>query len=213
MLALDRRKRVVAIGLAGAAGMVDAIGFLASGGFFLSFMSGNSTRLAVGLFEQAAYVALVSALLASFVAGVTCGSLLGRMKGISLASIARVKLLMLALLLAAAPLAAQAGAVTFALCITAFCMGTENTIFEREGSVSFGLTYMTGALVKIGQGVATALSGGEKTAWLPFALLWGGLLGGAVGGAALFSAFGLFALWLPAALMVVFGLTTRAWAL
>lgn len=122
------------------------------------------------------------------------------------------KLLILALLLFVAPLLAYTGAARIALCLTAFCMGAENTVFEREGSVSFGLTYMTGALVKIGQGIATALSGGPKTAWLPFLLLWTGLLGGAVGGAALFSAFGLFALWLPAALMAVFGLASRAWA-
>jgi uncharacterized membrane protein YoaK (UPF0700 family) len=47
----------------------------------------------------------------------------------------------------------------------------ENTLFEREGSVSFGLTYMTGALVKIGQGIATLISGGARLEWLPYLLL------------------------------------------
>ena len=44
MTRLDRNARILAVSFAAMAGMVDAIGFLASGGFFLSFMSGNSTR-------------------------------------------------------------------------------------------------------------------------------------------------------------------------
>lgn len=32
-------------------GYVDAVGFMMTGGFFVSFMSGNSTRLAVGLID------------------------------------------------------------------------------------------------------------------------------------------------------------------
>ena len=43
----DYRRRDIALaaGLSGVAGYVDAIGFLKLGGFFVSFMSGNSTRL------------------------------------------------------------------------------------------------------------------------------------------------------------------------
>jgi uncharacterized membrane protein YoaK (UPF0700 family) len=45
----DRRIRTLAAGLSALAGYVDAIGFIKLGGFFVSFMSGNSTRLGVGL--------------------------------------------------------------------------------------------------------------------------------------------------------------------
>jgi uncharacterized membrane protein YoaK (UPF0700 family) len=55
---LDRNARSLATGFAAMAGMVDAIGFMASGGFFLSFMSGNSTRLSVGIVESAPYTNL-----------------------------------------------------------------------------------------------------------------------------------------------------------
>ena len=190
----------MAIILALLAGLVDAIGFLSSGGFFLSFMSGNSTRLSIGLAEQAAYAGLVAAILLSFVIGVTGGSMIGR-HGILIDRHRQAALLLImAALLFAAPLVAEHGWTKVALCLVALCMGAENTLFERDGSVSFGLTYMTGALVKVGQGLATLFSGGEKWAWLPFLLLWMGLIGGAIAGACLFVHFGMFSLWAGAAL-------------
>ena len=60
------------------AGFVDALGFLYLGGFFVSFMSGNSTRLAVGLSEHVADALTAGGLIASFVVGVMLGSLCGR---------------------------------------------------------------------------------------------------------------------------------------
>lgn len=60
---------------------MDAIGFLLTGGFFVSFMSGNSTRLAVGMAEGASYAGLALALIAAFVAGVSTGALVGRRAG------------------------------------------------------------------------------------------------------------------------------------
>jgi len=204
---LDRNARLLATGFAAMAGMVDAIGFMASGGFFLSFMSGNSTRLSVGVVEGAPYVGLVAVLLTSFVGGVVAGSLVGRQNKLGPHHRQAIILSAISLLLFAAPLVADAGLLPVALCFAAFCMGMENTLFEREGSVSFGLTYMTGALVKIGQGVATLVSGGARLEWLPYLLLWMGLTSGAIIGALMFSHFGLKSLWLPAAYAGVFALT------
>nr|WP_295670961.1 DUF1275 family protein [Sphingomonas sp.] len=45
------------------AGYVDAVGFLATGGYFVSFMSGNSTRLAVGIAQGAASAAITAGLI------------------------------------------------------------------------------------------------------------------------------------------------------
>lgn len=180
------------------AGMVDAIGFLASGGFFLSFMSGNSTRFSVGLVEGAAYVVPVAMLLSSFVVGVIGGSLIGRRSKYDHVKRQVLILIIIALALFAAPLIANTGFLIAALCIAALCMGLENTLFERDGSVSFGLTYMTGALVKIGQWLATCISGGARFDWVPYLLLWLGLITGAAVGAALYGIFGLISLWLPA---------------
>jgi uncharacterized membrane protein YoaK (UPF0700 family) len=203
---LDRNARLLAMGFAAMAGMVDAIGFMASGGFFLSFMSGNSTRLSVGIVESAPYIGLVAALLASFVGGVVAGSLVGRQTTFGPHHRQAIILTGISLLLFAAPFVADAGLLPVALCFAAFCMGMENTLFEREGSVSFGLTYMTGALVKIGQGIATLISGGARLEWLPYLLLWLGLASGAMIGALMFGAFGLQSLWLPAAYAGFFAL-------
>lgn len=203
---LDRNARLLATGFAAMAGMVDAIGFMASGGFFLSFMSGNSTRLSVGIVESAPYIGLVAALLASFVGGVVAGSLVGRQTTFGPHHRQAIILTGISLLLFAAPIVADAGLLPVALCFAAFCMGMENTLFEREGSVSFGLTYMTGALVKIGQDIATLISGGARLEWVPYLLLWLGLASGAMIGALMFGAFGLKSLWLPAAYAGIFAL-------
>ncbi|WP_164156549.1 DUF1275 family protein, partial [Sandarakinorhabdus rubra] len=73
-----RRDQMIAAALAALAGYVDAVGFIASSGLFLSFMSGNSTRLGVGLAEAGQVAGFAAGLLAAFVAGVTFASLLGR---------------------------------------------------------------------------------------------------------------------------------------
>lgn len=203
---LDRNARILAVGFAAMAGMVDAIGFLASGGFFLSFMSGNSTRLSVGVVEGAPYVGMVALLLLSFVGGVVAGSLIGRKNILAHAQRQAFILIIISLLLFAAPLFASLGYLLVGLCFAAFCMGLENTLFEREGSVSFGLTYMTGALVKIGQGLATMISGGPRLDWVPYLLLWLGLISGAAVGALMFGIFGYNSLWLPAAYAGIFAL-------
>lgn len=207
---LDRNARLLAVSFAAMAGMVDAIGFLASGGFFLSFMSGNSTRLSVGLVDAAPYVGMVAALLTSFVTGVVAGSLIGRKNMLSPSRRQAFILIIISLLLFAAPLIASFGFLLLGLCFAAFCMGLENTLFEREGSVSFGLTYMTGALVKIGQGLATMISGGPRLEWVPYLLLWLGLISGAAVGALMFGIFGYNSLLLPAAYAGIFALVLLA---
>ncbi|PTS90741.1 hypothetical protein DBR21_03100 [Caulobacter sp. HMWF009] len=74
-------------------------------------------------------------------------------------------------------------------------MGAENAVFQRNGDVGVGLTYMTGALVKAGQRIAAALTGGDRWAWGPYVMLWAGLtLGGALGALA-YLRLGVLALW------------------
>lgn len=201
MTRYDLPTRTLAACLAAVAGYVDAIGFMASKGFFVSFMSGNSTRLAVGSVERASDAAAAFALIALFVAGVVVGSLIGRRAGAHQQS--RV-ILLVALLLGGAALLAASGYPMVALGAMALAMGAENAIFESGGEVQIGLTYMTGTLVKLGQRLATALSGGDRWAWIPFAMLWVGLAAGAVCGALAFQIFGLNALWLPVIVLSTF---------
>jgi uncharacterized membrane protein YoaK (UPF0700 family) len=206
MTRYDKRTRWLAAGLAAVAGYVDATGFLASKGFFVAFMSGNSTRLAVGIVERASDAATASALIALFVIGVIGGSLVGRRAGPRHRSSV---IALVAAMLGLAVLCAAARESYVALACMALAMGAENAIFETEGEVQIGLTYMTGTLVKLGQRLATALSGGDRWGWAPFAMLWAGLATGAVAGAAVFPVFGLMSLVLPMALLAIATLAQR----
>lgn len=196
MTRYDRRIRLFAAALAALAGYVDAVGFIQLGGFFVSFMSGNSTRLAVGLAEGRHDALVAGGLIGAFVGGVVLGSLVGRFSGDGRRKTA-VLLAVTALLTAAAALGGL-GLAPVAVALLAMAMGAENAVFQREGEVSIGLTYMTGTLVKLGQRLTDALTGGPRLAWAPYLLLWSGLVAGAAAGAAVYPRLHLGALW-PAA--------------
>lgn len=161
MKSFDRHDRLLAIGLSALAGYVDAIGFLATGGFFVSFMSGNSTRLGVGIAEMSANAAVAAMLIGSFLAGVVAGSLIGRVAGNRHREIVP---LLLAGLLAGAALLGQFQLLWASAVLMAVAMGVENIFFAEGTEVRIGLTYMTGRLVKIGQMIAAALAGGAAGA-------------------------------------------------
>ena len=207
MTRYDKRVQALAVGLSALAGYVDAIGFIELGGFFVSFMSGNSTRLAVGLIEGSREVAIAGGLIAIFVVGVTSGSLAG-----TFATKHRraVVLAFVATLLAVAAACATGGATSIAIIAMVLAMGVENAVFEQDGELRIGLTYMTGTLVKVGQRMASALMGGDRLAWVPYGLLWAGLVTGAVAGAVAHAWLGLGALWLAAGVSLAFATLARA---
>lgn len=199
MIRYQRRFWLVAACLSAIAGFVDAIAFVQLGGFFVSFMSGNSTRLGVGLALSAEHAWIAGGLIASFVLGVMAGAFANR-RGDTVASV-RVVLLVAAMLALAAVLAGMA-LTSAAVALLAAAMGATNAVFRRDGEVGIGVTYMTGALVKLGQRLAEAFTGGDAMGWLPYALLWCGLVGGAFLGALAFGALGLTAIWIAAAAML-----------
>jgi uncharacterized membrane protein YoaK (UPF0700 family) len=197
------RVRALAAGLSALAGFVDATGFISLGGFFVSFMSGNTTRLAVGLARGTDAAALAAGLIAAFVLGVMAGSLLRRRAKKRQAACV---LALVAILLALAATFGMCGFLTGAGLTMALAMGAENAVFEREGEVHIGLTYMTGTLVKFGQHLTHALCGGEGSAWRSYLLLWLGLAGGAVTGALAHPWLGLGGLWFAALAAALFAL-------
>ena len=85
-------------------------------------------------------------------------------------------------------------------------MGAENTVFAQDGEVRLGLTYMTGALVKLGKAITATLMGGDRFGWAPHLLLWLGLVAGAALGALAFHRLGPAALWIAAAAMALLAL-------
>jgi uncharacterized membrane protein YoaK (UPF0700 family) len=207
MTRYDRSLRLLATALAGLAGFVDAVGYLHFGGFFVSFMSGNSTRLAVGLATRSSPAVIAFGLILSFVLGVIGGSLLGAAVG------QRRRPVVLALVATGLLAAAGFGAremIWFAAACMAMAMGAANAVFERDGEVSIGVTYMTGALVKAGQKIAVALRGGDRTAWWPYIQLWLGLVLGAAVGAWVHAAMGLTALWIAVVIAAACALVAAA---
>jgi uncharacterized membrane protein YoaK (UPF0700 family) len=196
----ERGEVTLAVTLSGVAGYVDAIGFLKLGGFFVSFMSGNSTRLGVGLATANWHAVLtVLTLVGSFVVGVVLGALTARACGENRRS--PVLALEAALLAAGAGLLAL-GFDTAGVTAVAMAMGAENAVFQRNGDVAVGLTYMTGALVKAGQRIAGALVGGEPSDWPRYVFLWTGLAAGGALGALTFLTIGAAALWLAVAVVL-----------
>ncbi len=87
-----------------------------------------------------------------------------------------------------------------AIALIVLAMGLENAVFQIEGGGGLGLTYMTGALVKVGQLLAVALTGGRRWAWVPNLLLWAALVLGSACGALAYLKINLAAIWFAAAL-------------
>ena len=197
----DRR---LALLLAGLAGYVDSLGFLHLGGVFVSFMSGNSTRLAANLAEGHWPAAgQLAGILALFVLGSFFGALVAG--GEDARSRSRV-LMFEALLLASAAALAGAGLTPAAVGLMVMAMGS---VFLRNGEVGVSLTYMTGTLVKLGQALASAVRGGDRSAYKGYLTLWGGLILGAVLGALVFGRLGLAALWPAAGFALLMALIVR----
>ena len=206
MLRYSRPVRLFAATLSALAGFVDAAGFLHLGGFFVSFMSGNTTRLAVAAAQGGPLTAGV--LIAAFVVGVTLGALAARQAPARLR--AAMVLALVAVLLAAAAVLGGIGMALAAGLAMAVAMGAENGVFATEDEVHIGLTYMTGTLVKLGQRLAGALAGGDRLAFLPYLGLWLGLAAGAAAGAAAYGALGDRCFWIAA--MAAAGLAVVALA-
>src|SRR3982074_2099714 len=73
----SRRDGALACALSALAGYVDGIGFIHLGGLFVSFMSGNSTRMGVSLADGHWHdAAQALGLIALFVTGAALGSLI-----------------------------------------------------------------------------------------------------------------------------------------
>lgn len=204
MDALDHKDFVDALLLALIAGCVDAVGFLQIGGFFVSFMSGNSTRMGLGLGSGSWHDAgLAFGIIALFVGGVAVGSMVGVRSGRYRRP---VLMLLQGALLAMAAAVYHAGHMSFATAPMIVAMGIANTVFGVAGEARFGVTYMTGALVRIGQSIASVSHGGKLEDWKPYAAMWLSLITGVTIGAQLYLYKGGGVLWLPAIILLVLGM-------
>jgi len=194
---LDTRRNIaLACALAALAGYVDGIGYLYLGGLFVSFMSGNSTRMGVNLAQgQWTNAAEAFGVIVLFVIGAAAGSLMVLGKGVHRQPWV---LLVEALLLLTAGFSDAFGMPKAAIAAIVLAMGLENAVFQIEGGGGLGVTYVTGALVKVGQLAAAALTGGARWGWVPNLLLWTALVAGSLCGALAYYWINLAAVWFAA---------------
>lgn len=205
---LTPREGVLAGILTATAGFVDGLAFIHLGGYFVSFMSGNSTRAGADLAEgDPVGWAKAMGLVAFFVAGVVVSSLAVHLRSSrfdrpepagprSTAVWVSMAFLLLAALMSLVPVLRMAVPPAVAA-----GMGAVNGTFTRGGEVTVGLTYMTGTLVKTGQHLALALTGGNRVVWLRFLALWAAIALGSAVGAIAYLAWGLGALWVAVVLL------------
>ncbi|WP_270408850.1 YoaK family protein [Microbacterium maritypicum] len=178
---VTRRGLALSLVLSGVAGYVDTIGFIDTGGFFVSFMSGNSTQAGVDILEQGLASSLLPlTLVVAFVLGVAAGAMIGgngRRRAWAVAASASAVAL-------SAVLAAVVPTSPARFWMLAVAMGALNTLYLSDGRARVAITYATGTLVSLGLAVAALLTGRSGSAWRRPLLLWGSLAGGAVVGAA-----------------------------
>jgi uncharacterized membrane protein YoaK (UPF0700 family) len=160
------------------AGATDVYGLSKLRDLFVSFMSGNTTSLGVaigsGNTQRAATAAIIIGL---FVVGAALGTVLAEFSGRwhSVVVTAAVTVLL--------TVAAVFPAVSIYWVVLA--MGALNAAFSRIDGANVGLTYVTGALVKVGQGLGRLVCGrgGGDWSWTVQGVMWLSLLAGAVSGA------------------------------
>lgn len=192
--------------LTASAGLVDAMGFIELGGYFTSFMSGNTTQGGAALVDRSWPIVLLTA---SLIVLFFIGSVLGNLLAISTprwgpASVSFAVLLGVALTLA---LALGGFPASQAMLVLAATAGAQNAILPMRGAVRLGATFVTGTLYMAGQDLALALRGAApKLRWLQHLAIWLGLFGGAALGALLYRIVGIHALFLPVAIYMAFAL-------
>lgn len=180
--------------LAAVAGMIGAAAFLDSDGYFVTFMTGNTERSVLQGFDTTRQRRVIGPsamnagiLIVAFVLGVA-GSMFLRRRMWENHPHNIVVLTTVGLFAAGMTDLTLNGFnendVTYVpIVIVAFTVGTLNTAFVKNGEVSIPLSYVTGTLVKLGQGIERhAAGGGSMYDWLTYALLYLGFIVGAVVG-------------------------------
>lgn len=179
MEGLDKPRQFLATALAALAGYVDAVGFLSADRYFVSFMSGNTTRFATDLVTHGAKGLIPAALIGGFVVGVGAGHVVvdkaGRWR-----KPAVLGLVTALLVLACIAILARQTSLMMALMVLA--MGALNNTLQRDES-PVALTYLTGALVRIGLALGGLITGRSQPAIGAYLAMWLALSGGAAFGA------------------------------
>jgi uncharacterized membrane protein YoaK (UPF0700 family) len=156
------------------AGATDVYGVSILRDIFVSFMSGNTTMLGIALGNgDWARAGLIAECVGLFVVGSAAGAIIDLRVHRWQKPVVAVTVAVMLTLPCLRPAWAAAAYV--------LAMGALNAAMNRVGGAAIGLTYVTGTLVKLGQGLGQALCGHpEGWRWLVHLPMWLSLLAGAV---------------------------------
>ena len=175
--------------LAVLAGVLGATAFTHSAGYFVTFMTGNAQRAVLGYFRGDVVVSVTAALLLlCFVGGVVVASVCRRHFWVAHPhgpTVLTTFSLVAATVLDIIDEGWEENFLDFPpIMLVVFGIGALNTSFVKDGEVSVPLSYVTGTLVKMGQGIERHIAGGKASDWLGYLLLFTSfVLGAAIGGA------------------------------
>ncbi|MCV7421118.1 DUF1275 domain-containing protein [Mycobacterium yunnanensis] len=197
-----------AVALAAIAGTADVIGFMEYSQLFLSFMSGNTTRMGEAASSaEWVMVARFGGVIAVFCFGAFLGTLIaawsGRWRLVTLLGIQS------SLLTLGAFLPVASDAIPWHAYPVVLALGLQNATLQDEAGRSMALTYVTGTIVRFGAGLANLLLHKPAPSFWIQGPLWAGLASGAVLGGVLQHWLGQTAFLVPAAMLTALAI----WAL
>ncbi len=174
--------------LAALAGVLGATAYTHSAGYFVTFMTGNAQRAVLGFFRGDVVLSISAGLLVlCFVAGVVIASVCRRHFWVAHPhgpTVLTTFSLVAATVVDVFDEGWEEANLDFGpILLVAFGIGALNTSFVKDGEVSVPLSYVTGTLVKMGQGIERHIAGGKAADWLGYFLLFASFaLGAALGG-------------------------------
>nr|WP_218719430.1 MULTISPECIES: YoaK family protein [Nocardia] len=170
------------------AGFIGAAAYTHSAGYFVTFMTGNTERAVLGWFDNDQLLAVGAiTLLFSFGLGVFVASLLRRRwwrdSRHGAAVVTTAALVVAAVVDFALDRTGGQEVGFIPIAFVAFAVGALNTAFVKNGETSVPLSYATGTVVKLSQGIESHVSGGSARDWLGYggqyaAFAVGAFLGG-----------------------------------
>jgi uncharacterized membrane protein YoaK (UPF0700 family) len=174
--------------LAALAGVLGATAFTHSAGYFVTFMTGNAQRAVLGYFRNDVVLSVTAGLLLlCFVSGVVVASVCRRHFWVAHPHgptvLTTFSLLLATVIDIIVGKWSQTQLDFIPIMVVVFGVGALNTSFVKNGEVSVPLSYVTGTLVKMGQGIERHIAGGRAADWLGYFLLLSSFIFGAtVGG-------------------------------
>ncbi|MBI5129349.1 MAG: DUF1275 domain-containing protein [Rhodopseudomonas palustris] len=181
---------VFALSLTCMAGFLDAVGYTHLAGLYVSFMSGNSTRLGIAIAEgDRQFLMPCGLVIIGFIAGAFIGSWIGdAVSRFKLTAILATEIALL-LLTIALSLITSSYAALLPICVA---MGIQNAAHETIVGVELGKSFITGFLFNFGKALSVlAQRRGGAAQVLVFGASWSAFLVGVVLGSLALRHFGL----------------------